>query len=689
MFRTKNRSVLQFYNRVEKIGEGTYGVVYKGIDQRTGKLVAMKKIRLENEDEGVPATTIREISLLRELAHPNIVALEEIVLEENRLYLIFEFLHMDLKKYIDKIPSGEYMNKALQKSYLYQVLQAICFCHQRRVLHRDLKPQNLLVDEMGAIKLADFGLARAVGIPVRAYTHEVVTLWYRAPEVLLGSSRYSMGVDIWSIGCIAAEMATKTPLFQGDSEIDQIFRIFRIMSTPTEKSWPGVRDLPDFNMTFPQWKDDGLRELLKGRMDSEGLEVLRSMLSYDPALRISAKELLKHPYFDDVDRKTLPAGDYCGTLVLPKQDSSEHSHFIDGWLGLRKYLEEDGSFGEVFKAVDTRSKKLVALKSIVHDTTSDGSFRACVIRELSIMRELDHPNIVRLEEVILDAKSNIHLAFEYLHTDLSSYLNELPNHVYMSSSLQKSFQYQILQGMCYCHQRGILHRDMKPRNILLDTNGTVKIADFGLGRKYSIPMEPYTNIVRIATASYRAPEILLGAVRYTPGVDMWSIGCIFAEMAMKRRLVIGCSEIERVKAIFSLVFTSHSTGNFTYHVLFIQCIHSLVGTPTQEVWKNYLDLPLFQRMIFPRIRKGNLKESLRSFMDPTAIDIVHSMLMLDPIVRATAKSLLKHDYYSDIDCSVSPYTSCDDILQMKLNKLDKSSSDDDVHMSKLSCNGTL
>ncbi|OZC11956.1 cell division protein kinase 1 family protein [Onchocerca flexuosa] len=310
-------SALQNYSRIEKIGEGTYGVVYKGIDKRSGKMVAMKKIRLENEDEGVPATAIREISLLRELTHPNIVGLEEIILEENRLYLIFEFLHMDLKKYIDTIPDSELMDKTLQKSYLYQILQAICFCHQRRVLHRDLKPQNLLVDKNGAIKLADFGLARAIGIPIRAYTHEIVTLWYRAPEVLLGATRYSMGVDIWSIGCIAAEMATKAPLFQGDSEIDQIFRIFRIMSTPTEDIWHGVTQLPDFKMSFPQWKEDGLRKILDTYMDPEGIKILRDMLIYDPAQRISAKKLLKNPYFDDVDRKKLPAGDYDGTLVIP------------------------------------------------------------------------------------------------------------------------------------------------------------------------------------------------------------------------------------------------------------------------------------------------------------------------------------------------------------------------------------
>ncbi|VDM51332.1 unnamed protein product [Toxocara canis] len=197
----------------------TYGVVYKGRNVKTNQMVAMKKIRLESEDEGVPATALREMSLLRELRHPNIVSLEAVIMQENRLYLIFEFLSMDLRKFLDSIPDGVMMDAKL----------AACFCHQRRIIHRDLKPQNLLVDSRGAIKLADFGLARAIGIPLRAYTHEIVTLWYRAPEILLGCPRYSMAVDVWSIGCIFAEMATRKPIFQGDSEIDELFSIFRLV----------------------------------------------------------------------------------------------------------------------------------------------------------------------------------------------------------------------------------------------------------------------------------------------------------------------------------------------------------------------------------------------------------------------------------------------------------------------------
>lgn len=294
------------YVKIEKIGEGTYGVVYKGKNKKTNRLVALKKIRLESEDEGVPSTAIREISLLKELQHANIVALEDVLMQENKLYLVFEFLSMDLKRYMDTIPSGQYMDKMLVKSYTYQITQGILYCHQRRVLHRDLKPQNLLIDNNGVIKLADFGLARAFGVPVRVYTHEVVTLWYRAPEILLGSQRYSTPVDIWSIGCIFAEMVTKRPLFHGDSEIDQLFRIFRTMTTPTEETWPGVSSLPDYKPTFPNWKTNQLAQSVK-QLDNIGLDLLQIMLTYDPATRVSAKEALNHPYFSDLDKSVLPA----------------------------------------------------------------------------------------------------------------------------------------------------------------------------------------------------------------------------------------------------------------------------------------------------------------------------------------------------------------------------------------------
>jgi serine/threonine protein kinase len=290
------------YLRLEKVGEGTYGVVYKSRDLVTGEIVALKKIRLEAEDEGVPSTAIREISLLKELSHPNIVRLLNVVLHDGKLYLVFEFLDKDLRGYSQVL--GKNLPRMLVKSYLYQLVRGIAFCHSHRVLHRDLKPQNLLIDRKGNLKLADFGLARAFGVPIRTYTHEVVTLWYRAPEILLGGRQYSTPVDVWSIGCIFAELVTRQPLFPGDSEIDELFKIFRQLGTPTEETWPGVTAYRDYKPTFPQWSSKPLNTVPGlERLEESGLDLLMKMLIYEPSKRISARDALRHPYFDDLPQK--------------------------------------------------------------------------------------------------------------------------------------------------------------------------------------------------------------------------------------------------------------------------------------------------------------------------------------------------------------------------------------------------
>ncbi|KAM6317691.1 cyclin-dependent kinase 3 [Podargus strigoides] len=285
----------EVFQKVEKIGEGTYGVVYKALNKHTGQLVALKKIHLDSETEGVPSTAIREISLLKELKHPNIVRLLDVIHSQKKLYLVFEYLNQDLKKYMDLCRTGE-LSSSLVKNYLFQLLQGVSFCHAHRVIHRDLKPQNLLINEAGQIKLADFGLARTFGVPQRTYTHEVVTLWYRAPEILLGCKYYSTAVDIWSVGCIFGEMVTMKALFPGDSEIDQLFQIFRTLGTPTEATWPGVTQLPYYKEDFPRWARKEMKKIVPN-LDKDGRDLLVQFLLYDPSKRISAKAALTHQYF--------------------------------------------------------------------------------------------------------------------------------------------------------------------------------------------------------------------------------------------------------------------------------------------------------------------------------------------------------------------------------------------------------
>jgi len=289
---------MEKYKKVDKLGEGTYGIVYKAKNKETGQFVALKRIRLDSEDEGVPCTAIREISLLKELQHRNIVTLYDVIHTEKKLTLVFEYLDQDLKKYIDD--HGGFISRSTMKSFLYQLLDGVAFCHEKRVLHRDLKPQNLLINKKtGELKLCDFGLARSSGIPVRSYSHEVVTLWYRAPDVLMGSRNYSTPIDIWSAGCIFAEMATGRPLFPGSNSTDQLLRIFKKLGTPTEEIWPGVQNLSEYKEDFPQYPAIAIRTLVPG-LDDNGYDLLQQMLRYNPSERITAADALHHPYFVDV-----------------------------------------------------------------------------------------------------------------------------------------------------------------------------------------------------------------------------------------------------------------------------------------------------------------------------------------------------------------------------------------------------
>jgi len=283
------------------LGEGTYGKVYKARSTRNGQLCAMKKMKLEAEEEGVPSTAIREIALLKELSHDNVVKLLDVFCSTKKLVLVFELVENDLKKYMRSL--GRPLEPRVVKSLSYQLCRGIEFCHANRILHRDLKPQNLLINSQLRMKIADFGLARAYSVPVPKYTHEVVTVWYRAPEILLGSTLYSIPVDQWSVGCVIAEMASGAPLFAGDSEIDTIFKVFQKLGTPTVEQWPGLADLPEFKANFPKWRPRGwanIRSTL-AQVGERGIEMLEQLMTYDPQKRLSARRALQHPYLADAE----------------------------------------------------------------------------------------------------------------------------------------------------------------------------------------------------------------------------------------------------------------------------------------------------------------------------------------------------------------------------------------------------
>ncbi|XVF85194.1 hypothetical protein PTKIN_Ptkin17bG0098800 [Pterospermum kingtungense] len=243
------RSVDEF-ERLNKIDEGTYGVVYRAKDKKTGEIVALKKVKMEKEREGFPLTSLREINILLSFHHPSIVDVKEVVVGSNldSIFMVMEYMEHDLKGLMETMKQP--FSQSEVKCLMLQLLEGIKYLHDNWVLHRDLKTSNLLLNNQGELKICDFGLARQYGSPLKPYTHLVVTLWYRAPELLLGARQYSTAIDMWSLGCIMAELLSKEPLFNGKTEFDQLDKIFRILGTPNETIWPGFSKLPGVKVNF-------------------------------------------------------------------------------------------------------------------------------------------------------------------------------------------------------------------------------------------------------------------------------------------------------------------------------------------------------------------------------------------------------------------------------------------------------
>uniref|UniRef100_A0A5F8GIZ2 Cyclin-dependent kinase 7 n=1 Tax=Monodelphis domestica TaxID=13616 RepID=A0A5F8GIZ2_MONDO len=263
------------YEKLDFLGEGQFATVYKARDKNTGQIVAIKKIKLGHRSEakdGINRTALREIKLLQELSHPNIIG---VIIKDNSLVLTPSHI----------------------KAYMLMTLQGLEYLHQHWILHRDLKPNNLLLDENGVLKLADFGLAKSFGSPNRAYTHQVVTRWYRAPELLFGARMYGVGVDMWAVGCILAELLLRVPFLPGDSDLDQLTRIFETLGTPTEEQWPGMCSLPDY-VTFKSFPGIPLQHIFSAAGD-DLLDLIQGLFTFNPCTRLTATQALKTKYFSN------------------------------------------------------------------------------------------------------------------------------------------------------------------------------------------------------------------------------------------------------------------------------------------------------------------------------------------------------------------------------------------------------
>ncbi|KAF8089523.1 hypothetical protein N665_0503s0022 [Sinapis alba] len=306
-----SRSVNGF-QKLNKINEGTYGIVYRARDEKTKEIVALKKIKMKEdkyeEEYGFPLTSLREINILLSCNHPSIVNVKEVVVggrNDSDVYMVMEHLEHDLKCLMER--KKQPFSTSEVKCLMLQLLEGVHYLHTNWIIHRDLKPSNLLMNNSGELKICDFGMARQYGSPIKPYTQMVITQWYRPPELLLGAKQYSTAVDMWSIGCIMAELLSQKPLFPGKTELDQLQKIFAVLGTPNESIWPGFSSLPNAKAKFPTQSYNLLRKkfpaisFVGGQILSErGFDLLNGLLTLDPEKRLTVEEALNHSWFHEV-----------------------------------------------------------------------------------------------------------------------------------------------------------------------------------------------------------------------------------------------------------------------------------------------------------------------------------------------------------------------------------------------------
>ena len=298
------------YEKAQKLGEGTYGAVFRAFNIKTKEVVALKLVRMDQEDDGIPANSLREISLLRSMNHVNIIHLQEVSCEDGRITMVLDYMERDLRRYLDR-QKNKQTDPRLICSYSFQLLCGIYYLHRNGIIHKDIKPENLLIDRTGYLKIGDFGNARICHRPFQSFEGNESFFWYYAPELLFAKHPFDFPVDIWSCGCTIAEMVRKCPLFNGDSNIDQLIQIIKLLGMPSEEDWEGFKDYLPSDFPIPSENAPEFSKFFPEETDPDLLDLLSGLLQMNPQKRLTAEQAVHHKYFDSIPQnlKSICLGD--------------------------------------------------------------------------------------------------------------------------------------------------------------------------------------------------------------------------------------------------------------------------------------------------------------------------------------------------------------------------------------------
>lgn len=627
------------YHPIDAIGQGSYGVVCSVRNTETKEKLAIKKIMPMAGDEWDATHTLREIRLMRCLgAHENIISLKDLSMckDKDELYMMMELADTDLHRLIQ---SSCPLTEGHIRVIMYQLLSGVKAMHDNGVLHRDLKPGNLLLNKDCELKITDFGLARMMPKngpqqtaedQVSMMTEYVVTRWYRPPELMLApNGTYDGAIDMWSVGCILGELVSRRPLFPGTDFMDQLTRVFQVLPVPDpdDRGYVIENDALKFLSSLPVPPIDALETKFSGTIGSQALDLLRHLLCFNPKERISADTALNHPFLTGVqdewgaihplhlahslefafDTQSLPLATLRAYITdeveafshgssTPQREPQElepQRVKVDGGTSQdnndsppgtkpetgtgfslngcafhvpSKYrplrVLGEGSYGIVCAAVDTETNTNVAIKKIT-PMAGDAWDAKHTLREIRLMRYFgNHPNIASLENLSTWVEHDeLYLMMQLVDTDLHRLIQSKTK---LEDTHIAAILYQLLCGAHTLHANGVLHRDLKPGNILVSKACDVQITDFGLSRYVPLETRPVacrgvhgTEAVMteyVVTRWYRPPEIMLAPTGvYTEAVDMWSIGCIFGELLTRRPLFPGTDFLDQLARIFALL----------------------------------------------------------------------------------------------------------------------------------------